>query len=133
MADYARAVLEGVALELRRMVESSGGSKPEVVIVKGGGGASPLWCEIIGQVFDSSYRTSKRDAAYGASLVAAQALGWTDNYRAPWAATESTHEPDPIGSARMQDAYGFYARVTTALANTAPDVLERDGRNHDDH
>ncbi len=80
-AELARAVLEGVAFNLRWLLDAAEhftGSRLEPLRIIGGGAQSDLWCRVIAQVCD---RTVERVAdpllcgLRGAALAAALALG----------------------------------------------------------
>jgi len=102
LADMARAVVEGVAFELRRRFESgSWNANLDTLTLTGGGTRSELWCSIIGAVFNSQYRVGSRDAAFGAAMVAGlRNKWWLDYSDAPWADSNIV-ETDPI----MANAY----------------------------
>ena len=83
-AHLARAVLEGVAFGLRdsfELIKSAGLGKIEQVRISGGGARSPLWRQILADVFDSELVTvnTTEGAAYGAALLAGVGAGiWPD-------------------------------------------------------
>ncbi|MGD8402608.1 MAG: xylulokinase [Anaerolineales bacterium] len=75
-----RAVLEGVAFGLRdsfELMESAGLENISQVRVTGGGARSPLWRQILADVFGVEIVTvnAEEGAAYGASLLAATGSG----------------------------------------------------------
>ena len=74
MAHCTRAVLEGVAFGLKdsfELMKSAGLAKIEQVRVSGGGARSPLWRQILADVFDAELVTvnTTEGAAYGAALA----------------------------------------------------------------
>ncbi len=80
-ADLARAVLEGVALNLRWLLQASEhvvGCRLDPLRIIGGGARSDLWCQVVADVVD---RTVERAAdpllcgLRGAALASALALG----------------------------------------------------------
>lgn len=84
MAHCTRAVLEGVAFGLKdsfELMKSAGLAKIEQVRVSGGGARSPLWRQILADVFESELVTvnTTEGAAYGAALLAGVGAGhWSD-------------------------------------------------------
>jgi xylulokinase len=74
-AHLARAVIEGVSFGLRDSLELMRGLGlvPDQVRVSGGGAKSPLWRQILADVFNVEIITvnSNEGAAYGAALLAA--------------------------------------------------------------
>ena len=84
MAHCTRAVLEGVAFGLKdsfELMKSAGLAKIEQVRVSGGGARSPLWRQILADVFESELVTvnTTEGAAYGAALLAGVGAGhWPD-------------------------------------------------------
>ncbi len=77
-AHFVRAVLEGVACEIRRMVEgwTREGAAITEVRFSGGGSRSPLWRRLLADVLDLPVSATTRDASYGAALLAGVAAGW---------------------------------------------------------
>lgn len=80
MAHTTRAVLEGVAFGLKdsfELMKSSGLSEIRQVRVSGGGAKSPLWRQILADIFGCELVTvnTTEGAAYGAALLAAVGAG----------------------------------------------------------
>lgn len=80
LAHMTRAVLEGVAFGLRdsfELMKSSGLGEITQVRVSGGGAKSPLWRQILADVFGCELVTvnTTEGAAYGAALLAAVGAG----------------------------------------------------------
>jgi xylulokinase len=79
-----RAVLEGVAFGLRdsfELIKIAGLPRLDQVRVSGGGAKSPLWCQILADVFNAELVTvnTTEGAAYGAALLAGVGAGaWPD-------------------------------------------------------
>jgi len=79
-----RAVLEGVAFGLRdsfELIKSAGKVDVRQVRVAGGGAKSPLWRQILADIFDAELVTvnTTEGAAYGAALLAGVGAGiWPD-------------------------------------------------------
>ncbi|MFN3333859.1 MAG: FGGY-family carbohydrate kinase, partial [Caldilinea sp.] len=80
----SRAVLEGVAFGLRdsfELIKTAGNVQVEQVRVSGGGAKSPLWRQILADVFNAELVTvnTTEGAAYGAALLAGVGGGvWPD-------------------------------------------------------
>ena len=83
-AHLTRAVLEGVAFGLRdsfELIKNAGLPKIEQVRVSGGGAKSPLWRQILADVFNVELVTvnTTEGAAYGAALLAGVGVGVWDS------------------------------------------------------
>ncbi|HRQ37241.1 MAG TPA: xylulokinase [Chloroflexota bacterium] len=79
-AHMTRAVLEGVAFGLRdsfELMKGAGLTAVTQVRIAGGGAKSPLWRQILADVFDAELVTvnTAEGAAYGAALLAATGAG----------------------------------------------------------
>ena len=116
-----RAVLEGVAYGLRDSLELARGMglRIEQVRASGGGSRSPLWKQILADVFDAEILTTNatEGAAFGAALLAGVGMG---GYRDVAEAAERTvqvtgrTEPGP-DSAVYADYYPRYRALYPAL------------------
>jgi xylulokinase len=97
--DFARAVLEGVALHgrwLHECVEKFAGRRLEPIRVIGGGARSDLWCQIHADVLDRPIERVADPASAilrGAGLFAGASLGLTD--AANSVEIDATFESDP--------------------------------------
>ncbi len=120
----ARAVLEGVAFGLRdsfELVKSAGLTQIRQVRVSGGGARSPLWRQILADVFDSELVTvadTTEGAAYGAALLAGVGAGiWQDVDQACQSVVKitGTTRPDPQHVVPYQDLYTLYRDLYPAL------------------
>ena len=110
-----RAVLEGVAFELRRMRDSwfdDDGSPDEVRLV-GGGVRDPLWQQILADTFNVPMTLLARDSAYGAAVLAGTGIGWW--LAAPPPVDAVRLEPDPGRAAAYRVAYSRYRALYGAL------------------
>ena len=111
--DFVRAILEGVACELRRMVDAWG-EEPGVTAyrVSGGGSRSALWRQVIADVLGAPLTATAQTPADGAAMLAAVGLAWWPSIvEATTAATRgstSTTEPHATGVARMSAVYRNY-------------------------
>jgi sugar (pentulose or hexulose) kinase len=125
--DLIRAALEGVAFELRRLQEARGTQLPtDVITLKGGGARSPLWCGIVSSVFGLPYRTTHRDAAYGAALTAGVAQHWWPGWQSVPGLNDDVHDFGPAAADLMNHRYAQYCAVVDALASTAPQAATSD-------
>ncbi len=112
LAHCTRAVLEGVAFGLQdgfELMKSAGLGSIRQVRVSGGGAKSPLWRQILADVFGCELVTvnTSEGAAYGAALLAAVGGGvWQDVETACDATIRVT------GSTRPEaDQAGLYRKV----------------------
>jgi xylulokinase len=123
--DMVRSVLEGVAFELRRLQEARGTQLPaDVITLKGGGARSRLWCGIVSSVFGRPYRTTHRDAAYGAALTAGVSQRWWPDWRSVPGLNDEVHESGLAAADVMNHRYARYCAVVDALSSTAPQAAE---------
>lgn len=109
---FVRAVLEGVAFDLRDCLEIMRGMgvRPRTAVISGGGARSPLWTGILAEVFNLPLAVSGVDeqACYGAALIAGVGAGVYPNYAA---AAETaprparTVDPDPGNTERYEGLY----------------------------
>jgi xylulokinase len=114
--DLVRAVLEGVAFELRRLQQRRGTPLPtDVLTLKGGGARSELWCRIVSGVFGLPYRTTRRDAAYGAAMTAGVSVGWWPSWQSVPALNDPIDESGLADVAILSDRYARYCAVVDAL------------------
>jgi len=114
--DLVRAVLEGVAFELRRLQQQRGTPLPtEVLTLKGGGAQNELWCQIVSGVFGIPYRTTHRDAAYGAAMTAGVSQGWWPSWQSVPALKDPINESGLADVAILNDRYERYREVVDAL------------------
>jgi xylulokinase len=118
-----RAVLEGVAFGLRdsfELIKTAGNVRVRQVRVSGGGARSPLWRQILADVFDAQLVTvnTTEGAAYGAALLAGVGAGAWNNVPEACAAaihlTGSTR-PRPDSSERYDAFYRSYCQLYPAL------------------
>jgi xylulokinase len=122
-AHMTRAVLEGVAFGLRDSFELMRGvGLPTIaqVRVAGGGARSPLWRQILADVFNSELVTvnTTEGAAYGAALLAGVGAGiWPDGETACTATVQITGstKPQPAQVAAYEKAYDQYRQLYPAL------------------
>lgn len=120
--ELSRAVLEGVALSARELldaVEVAAGAPLGRVVLSGGGSRSALWsrilAEVTGRVLHRSVATDT--AVVGAATLAASAVNGTD----PWAESralarcDTVFEPDAATGPRYDALFAVYRDTYRAL------------------
>ncbi len=120
---FSRAVLEGVAFGLRdgfELIKSAGLSQIRQVRVSGGGARSPLWRQILADVFDSELVTvnTTEGAAYGAALLAGVGAGhWPTVDAACQTGVQITGstQPTAAGVGAYASVYAKYRELYPAL------------------
>jgi xylulokinase len=122
-AHMTRSVLEGVAFGLRdsfELMKSAGLAEITQVRVSGGGAKSPLWRQILADVFDSELVTinTTEGAAYGAALLAGVGAGvWPDVDAACEAGIKITGSTTPQAEtvAQYEPLYALYRDLYPTL------------------
>ena len=123
-ADLLRAILEGVAMDLRCScleVLREHAELGATMLLCGGGGRSPLWRQILADVFGMDVRKSsiEQDAAsLGAAAIAARAAGLWPDYRRVDSlhSVEQVQRPDPDRRRRYEAVLEDYRSWTYCLA-----------------
>ncbi len=121
-AHLYRAVLEGVAYSLYDCltVLHEVGLSPDVMAICGGGAKSPLWRQMIADLYGMPLRTltSSEGAALGAAILGGVAAGIyptvADGCRAAVKEKAKT-EPDAARGDRYRKHYALYTRIYNAL------------------
>ncbi len=122
-AHMTRAVLEGVAFGLRdsfELMREVGLASVEQVRITGGGARSPLWRQILADVFGVELVTvnAQEGAAYGAALLAAVGGGvWSDGPSASRQVIQITGstKPNSRQTAIYDQQYTIYRGLYPAL------------------
>lgn len=80
LSDVTFAVLEGLAFDIARLVDSvaPGNDLPDVIRISGGGSRDRRFRQLLADVLDRPIAYSDRDSAFGAAALAAQAIGWRE-------------------------------------------------------
>ncbi|MDR1927779.1 MAG: xylulokinase [Oscillospiraceae bacterium] len=120
----ARAVLEGVAYSLRQvygLIAQAGGAAEQVVLA-GGGAVSPLWRQIIADVFalpTVTLEAGEEGSGLGAAMLAGLGLRyWSDPQSAAVCLREKTKAlPNPANAAVYEQGYQQYLRLYPAIRN----------------
>lgn len=126
-----RAVLEGVAYGLRDSFElvkaSEAGRVIKQVRVSGGGAKSPLWRQIMADVFGAALVTvdAPEGAAYGAALLAGIGAGiWPDAITACQAIPLGEETPVGPDAAVYEQGYQVYRSLYPTLKDTFPKLAK---------
>ena len=119
---FARAVLEGVAFQIRRVL-SKWPHRTEIqrAILVGGGAASPVWAQILADVMQLELEVPAviEAGALGTALVAASSVGVLED---PYAAAARlvrpvrTHTPDTIRGAVYDELYTSYCAMDSHIS-----------------
>lgn len=132
MTHMTRAVLEGVAFGLRdsfELMKSAGLGEITQVRVSGGGAKSPLWRQILADVFGCELVTvnTTEGAAYGAALLAAVGAGAYSSVEAACeAAVQVTGStlPSPEQVKAYDKIYPLYRELYPALTSSFKRIHE---------
>ncbi len=134
-AHFYRAILEGIALELRLHMEGIGaalGQSPRLLAASGGGSRSLLWRQIIADVTGISVSRSEtvEAAALGAGILAAAGAGlFPDVASAAQSMTPPLIEPlspDPLRAGQYERLYAAYRGLYPALRGAFQALAETD-------
>jgi xylulokinase len=127
----ARAVLEGVAFGLRdsfELLKEVGLAEIDQVRITGGGARSPLWRQILADVFNAELVTvnTTEGSAYGAALLAATGAGaYADVASACEATIRITGNTAPSPASKVyQEVYPLYCGLYPALRRTFQAVAQ---------
>lgn len=121
---FARAVLEGVCFSLKQVYDMIAAASPAIqsneIVVAGGGAKSPLWRQMLADIFGLPVRTvygSALGGSFGAALVAGAGCGlWQDIEEAMRLAkpeVEALPRPENAGVYAAQ--YEKYLKLYPAL------------------
>ena len=133
--DLARAVYEGVALNMRwamREFDRMAGSANKSLRLVGGGGHSALWCQIFADILGRPIEVvedSDMAGAKGAAITAAIGAGWYANIESAGAMAKAArvHSPDPA----LKDHYAArYARFVESYKRLRPWYRRAKGTTH---
>ena len=119
--ELARAVLEGVALNLRLILDTLAAQVPNIETVRliGGGGKSNLWPQILADCFKrpiQQLELNSEATAWGAAVAAGVAVNLYEWQTASQGARiAKTIDPTPNGIAIYDELVEIYADTYTAL------------------
>jgi xylulokinase len=122
-AEMTRSVMEGVTYGMRQIAEAILALAPvsmSHVIVSGGGSASPLWRQIISDIFQLPVHTlagGGEGGAYGACLVGGVGIGMWKNLEEACShiKTDTIDEPNLNNKAIYDELFGIYNDMYTTL------------------
>ncbi len=125
-----RALLEGIALELRRTLDvfESAGAKVERVFHTSGGAKGALWNQIKADVYGKPVYTLKEDegSVLGAALLGSVCAGWFDSQEQAADAVLSVDKeflPDQGRRAFYDELYGVFCEVHDVLQKPFNDIV----------
>ncbi len=128
--DLSRAMLEGICLEIRWMLEAAQklGTRIEEIRIWGGAAKSPVWNQIAADVYGlPAIKTSIHDAGLaGAAICAGLGVGI---YTSPKEAAQTivqidrVYEPNPTIRAKYDEMFDIYKTIYQTLAQAG--VYER--------
>lgn len=118
--EIARALLEGCACQLRRIVEALDVTVAELVTV-GGGAKSPLWLQIIADVTGLPLLIPRvvEAGALGAAILAAVAIGLyssPEQAAADWVRIDTRIKANPTAHTAYNDIYAAFAELEARVA-----------------
>jgi xylulokinase len=120
--ELVRSLLEGVAFSLKDCLElvKSTGVEINQIRISGGGARSPIWRQIMANVFEHELvtLTSTEGAPYGAALLAAVGTGYFQSVREACGATlviDTRTVPDQSQISLYRQAYDVYRGLYHAL------------------
>ena len=123
--DITRAVMEGISCSLKQvgdlLLSLLPGVSAQYVIASGGGAASPLWRQILADLFQRQVRTlagSGEGGAYSAALLAGVGVGVYPTLADAMKLLRAESETDPIAANRgvYEDILGIYTDLYGQLS-----------------
>ena len=123
---FIRAIMEGLAIALKRMLECEeklGATMTEIRSL-GGGSKSKAWCQIKADILDMPVKVinnSESTPCMGCAILAGVANGmWNsiDEATEKFVTIKETYYPDPDNKEIYENVYNKYVEVTKALNPT---------------
>ena len=120
-AEIARATLEGVAFNLGLILDALRDQTSEITAMRfiGGGSRSPLWQQILADVFNLPIHVLelRGDAtSWGAAVAAGVGVGVYDwSIAGTGSVIERVVEPDPLSVPRYAELAGIYGDIYAAM------------------
>jgi xylulokinase len=122
VAHMSRAVLEGVLMNMREILELcvDAGLQTDQIIASGGATKEPLWLQLLADVLGREVVTvtgAGEGGAYGAALAAGVGAGiWPDLPAAlGQVKVERTFAPDPVAQERYETVFAAHRQLYGAL------------------
>ena len=121
---FARAVLEGVCYSLKQVYDMICKASPDIqsneIVLAGGGAKSPLWRQLLADIFGLPVKTvygSAEGGAFGAALVAGAGCGMWANLDTAMKLAKPENETLPNTENRgiYQSQYDKYVKMYDAL------------------
>lgn len=115
--DFARALLEGVAFSLYDCLQVLKGftDNLEDIVIIGGGAKSPLWCQIVSDVFGLKVKLPDHaESSYGGALLAGVGVGvFKDEYEAAekCICMKKIYEPDMEHHEQYMKIFAIYKKA----------------------
>lgn len=134
--DIVRAVLEGVAFQVKAILDvmSELSGTPGKVNVFGGGAKSPLWCEIMSNIFGLEINTlsTSETATVGTAVLAAVGSGLIQDIHdvKPYIKIGGTYRPDKKLSEAYQLKYESYNETAKLMLKGEKNDFKSWGRHH---
>lgn len=123
-ADMARAVMEGISMEIRDMMvaQAKAGVQVHEARITGGGTKSPMWNQIQADVYNATVRTTQTSdtGALGAAMLAGVGCGIFNDVKESVDAmvkVTNAYEPNQENVKIYDDVYEIYVAAYEALAN----------------
>lgn len=131
-ADIARAVMEGISLEIRDIITAKSGMGIDVdrIRLTGGGSKSPMWNQIQADVYGKTVQTvqTSETASVGAAMLAGVGVGIFKNVQEAADAmvrVTRTYEPVPEHTKIYDELYDIYCSTYESLASPEHNVYKR--------
>jgi len=122
-AEIARATMEGVALNLRAIVEvfREQGAPIRAMRIIGGGARSAVWRQILADALNLPLlrpRLLVQATSLGAAMAGAVGVGLLSDYASAlnWVQVEPGEEPKPWNASRYAELYGLFMEGYRTLA-----------------
>ena len=121
--DFARAVLEGVAMSLKQVYEKiDPENRSERIILAGGGSKGRLWRQIFADVFGKNVVTldgAGEGSGFGAAIVAGIGLSFypSEEYVSSSLSVKTSDSPIPENEAKYRVLYEKYKKLYPAVRN----------------
>lgn len=116
--DFALAVMEGVAFQLRSMLEVMDAyGKVDQLVLFGGGSKSDLWCRLIANITGMTITVPQTPevAAAGAAILTSLACKDSDRQALPYVPSRKTYAPSPEKKEYYKKKYEKYTKIEKRL------------------